>query len=884
MGELMEQQTLNLEKLNGEKQLNYQKVLPQRDYLVTVPTELGLPVVISVKMPVVLSLRGKIQSQIQPSRITPSTLLKKQQPIKIEVNAEIKPLISVQRLTTSSIVTPFIQEELVAGVEQHAEIALPGKLYFKLDTSSKKVEIDFQPSQQPSEVVVAYHHIRPFTTIYNPIQMRSMTLAPEFKVIQKPVQPWHKSVEFGKKYLGLDLIAELKTEAPVVGFAKIYETLKHHTPLTALNFFYALPRPVCNQKMMLVFKPSNSETKSIKMLYQYKSHMMPNLNTVAEEYYDNVRPSRPIFANMWQVTEQQKSLSGLPLPRKFQTVSYNGAVNHTIYANLRLEGSNPRIYEAMASIVNYTTPQVYTVNVTMGFRIEQVPEMSPAGYYVESVLQVPTIKEHRLQELINKPVYAVASTNITVPEHKMIQVRVKMVRDEQQKRFAEMSPESKRCQQNEQQGWLYSQNCTDAKLQATTLNNVTVEIKRVGTPISNTAYKMLYKIDSIVKYLLFPHMETEPVLKSEKPPEVEMYLRRDPFRQIWDVEAKKPYEVTRFHNVTEKKMPLTSILPLDLFMSPKAIMAKKLIPSLLPFTMHHAPEPIVSKDYILEQVYPSCVAQQTFLKTFDNVTVSLREASPNCWHLLAKDCSEEARFAVFVKPSSSGKEAKIVLGKTEIRIVPSSEQPQININGKQVSLTEETLNHPVFEHENGYPVVLAKRLPSKKVEIYSPLYQVKVYHDGQNVIVEPFRAYRGRMCGLCGDLNGERMADLKTPELCALNTTKTKEFFSSWIVPEGSCQPQQVPKKECFRPHYIPTGEIASEIAPATLRGIWSETPYEMRHIEITHHGRDVNLFILSKCASMDTSHLPMSLKRLSSAAAPTACIHSTPEWTSGST
>merc|ERR1712126_506093 len=518
--------------------------------------------------------------------------------------------------TTSSIVTPFFQEELVAGVEQHAEIALPGKLYFKLDTSSKNVEIDFQPSQLPSEVVVAYHHIRPFTTIYNPIQMRPMTLAPEFKVIQKPVQPWQKSVEFGKKYLGLDLIAELKTEAPVVGFAKIYETLKHHTPLTALNFFYALPRPVCNQKMMLVFKPSNSETKSIKMLYQYKSHMMPNLNTVAEEYYDNVRPSRPIFANMWQVTEQQKSLSGLPLPHKFQTVSYNGAVNHTIYANLRLEGSNPRIYEAMASIVNYTTPQVYTVNVTMGFRIEQVPEMSPAGYYVESVLQVPTIKEHRLQELINKPVYAVASTNITVPEHKMIQVRVKMMRDEQQKRFAEMSPESKRCQQNEQQGWLYSHNCTLAKLQATTLNNITVEIKRVGTPITNTAYKMLYKIDNLIKYMLYPHMETEPVLKSEKPSEVELYLRRDPFRQILDVEAKKPYEVTRFHNVTEKKTYISYMLPLNLFLAPTAIMPKQMIPYLLPFRMYLAPEPIVPKDVLLEQLYPTCVCPAKLLENF----------------------------------------------------------------------------------------------------------------------------------------------------------------------------------------------------------------------------------------------------------------------------
>jgi hypothetical protein len=49
---------------------------------------------------------------------------------------------------------------------------------------------------------------------------------------------------------------------------------------------------------------------------------------------------------------------------------------------------------------------------------------------------------------------------------------------------------------------------------------------------------------------------------------------------------------------------------------------------------------------------------------------------------------------------------------------------------------------------------------------------LKVFTDGLRIEIISSKLLRGRACGLCGDMNGEKTADLMTPEQCYTKNSK----------------------------------------------------------------------------------------------------------------
>merc|ERR1712064_57898 len=67
-------------------------------------------------------------------------------------------------------------------------------------------------------------------------------------------------------------------------------------------------------------------------------------------------------------------------------------------------------------------------------------------------------------------------------------------------------------------------------------------------------------------------------------------------------------------------------------------------------------------------LYPVCKIEGQALKTFDNKTLPVE--LDRCYHLVAADCSELKSFAVMLREvSESKREAKIILGKSEIKLI-----------------------------------------------------------------------------------------------------------------------------------------------------------------------------------------------------------------------
>merc|ERR1719300_616537 len=113
------------------------------------------------------------------------------------------------------------------------------------------------------------------------------------------------------------------------------------------------------------------------------------------------------------------------------------------------------------------------------------------------------------------------------------------------------------------------------------------------------------------------------------------------------------------------------------------------------------------------------------------------------------------------------KVVKIMSGITEAQIVPaSSGSLKVLINKEEV--------HPIVgqklfkKNTEGKTIAIVQRFEDNVVSVYIPEQGLKVLSDGIRIEVVAPLLLKSRSVGLCGDMNGERSADLKTPGMCVM--------------------------------------------------------------------------------------------------------------------
>jgi len=119
--------------------------------------------------------------------------------------------------------------------------------------------------------------------------------------------------------------------------------------------------------------------------------------------------------------------------------------------------------------------------------------------------------------------------------------------------------------------------------------------------------------------------------------------------------------------------------------------------------------------------------------------------------------------------------------------------------------------------------------------IYSRKYGVEVIADGERLEVKSYPIlFRDRVTGLCGDLNGERIADLKSPKECIIPVPKLAAM--TFMLEDGKCRgvPQQEKpelrkfEQRCIKKEEIPTRVSEVFETPVVFRMKNSKT--ELRH------------------------------------------------------
>merc|ERR1712121_570434 len=216
--------------------------------------------------------------------------------------------------------------------------------------------------------------------------------------------------------------------------------------------------------------------------------------------------------------------------------------------------------------------------------------------------------------------------------------------------------------------------------------------------------------------------------------------------------------------------------------------------------------PFVAGQNPVEQTYKAitgspllgkCVLGQGYVQTFDKKTYSYQV--DECDHLLVSDCSKNSQNAVLAKEVNGQKHVTIYEGRTKIEVRPSEayagkvERFIIEVDGQEVPLKKH--EKITLSSQSALEQVTAYWSNDNVVEIETPHNRVK--HQGKTVIVEEKSSADGSHCGLCGDYNQDKRADLKSPQGCVFKSRTL--FGKSYRSKSDECRPLSQRTKEQIR-------------------------------------------------------------------------------------
>jgi len=458
-------------------------------------------------------------------------------------------------------------------------------------------------------------------------------------------------------------------------------------------------------------------------------------------------------------------------------VGANKALSTAITFGYKMESSTVKDILKLVTHVELLAPFIphYEIKMTSAAEIP----------HVNILRNKERLLQHALEVILNGQVefgrVSEAKEVITMKTH--------MVKTEQQKETVRRSPEFLRCTQEEQLERPLAEVCELVRHQAASVDEVRTEMIIPAflhrLPIVNL---IVPNIATVVKTLFIGQVIETPI-NYVSPTTVKIITK---VNRVGD-EAQMIIEYNgRRHEVRNIRLPtlLKGVFPISLRTPFLFVGLNRL--TQLPATCHVAP---------------------THIRTFDHKMYNYE--LNNCFHLLFGDITQKLPVAVMARNLQRvSKEVKILAGVAEVLMTPISAthmKIKIGVNGRQEVVEVLPGEVKVIRH-NGLEILHVKRYEDNVYEVHAVQEHVMVMFCGKHVQIFGNPLLRARSCGLCGDLNAETTADLKTPERCIMSRPRFAAY--SYMI-QDSCQ--GIPSQDLAKYQQEKTKCVKEEIIPTTL-------------------------------------------------------------------
>jgi len=416
--------------------------------------------------------------------------------------------------------------------------------------------------------------------------------------------------------------------------------------------------------------------------------------------------------------------------------------------------------------------------------------------------------EEIIKQNVNSDVMVTGIYGFKGEEMKSIKLNLHAIRSEKLKKYIQESPEYEMCQNDESKGRLLTSSCKKPRHLSDSLDQV---YGKLSLPVEIVENKVTDITSEIAKVVLMPYLTPKSIEQrvTGKHIEYEVVVRVNATGELLFSKIDGNGEQVELNNVRLGKY-FTKLLPMC---------TRKSIPTLIlqKLTTFSTPS--------------SCVIESGIVETFDNMTYTY--PLNDCEHVVFAELSTRPRVLISTKKTAQIQHVKMIVDghKFEVELKKGTRYSReskviIRINGEPKELVS-TINHN--------NTIITKYLDGV-VAIYSKMYGIEVRADSERLEVHSDPViFRNRATGLCGDLNGEWNADLKSPKQCIMPVPKMTAF--TFMIEDGKCKgiPKQIKpelkklEQICIEKEDIPT-RVTEVFNTHTILGSRSgET--ELKHI-----------------------------------------------------
>lgn len=736
-------------------------------------TDAGFPVVNAIAFPIVYSAKGHVRTISQGGFENSITLPK--------VEASLIPVVNIKVQSSMGVISPFTKEILGTGVEASVHSSIPIAINGSVSEGELVISVKNPPETERSghESETLHGFVLPYTFKKSLLSLKPNSKAESLKQIISGT-PRVTEIPVGQS---IGLSAKLVAESNNL-YSDLYSYLEKikQTSMNSVLPVASIPSSVRMSSTKLKYSPSQSSTKEFQLRIKLRSHVssrqqVPWFRPIRDEDVESD------FKSVKDVLEQIKS-------------NQMGVANF-LSLSVSSKGQYSSKFMKSAFIVGKASHQNNPVSMTYAAMNYKFGSSGSAVYGIQfqGKATLPKVMnrwnlDQLVQEQLSASLVAKVKMGMSGQEQE-IQVFGKMQKSEEQKQSVQNSPEYKKCQQEMQEGRKLTSVCREVRLQACSLDKLEVNVERFPSYLSNSRLVNLVKqlIEATfigqISYQQGSGSGSGLVLKAK-------FERTGHVAQAQIITPSG--EVMKIQNIRLYGYP-KNILPLPVQISLGSSFTHALSKNLSPFT---------------------CTVEPKSVTTFDNRTYQYQ--LNNCEHLLLQDGAKNFPIAVLARYLQSGsqQEVRIISGVSEVKVSPQGGSPSINVNGQQVQLNAGEYKQ-MMSSEGSFVQVEMKKYQDNAIWLHFPQQQLSVVTDGNRVELVGYGILWNRAVGLCGDMNGEAFADLKSPKKCVMTPQSVAVSYllnksgSSSVSPQCQGIPSQYKQQyqqesqRCVKERVVPT-------------------------------------------------------------------------------